>query len=143
MGSAITSTQGIATLKYNSNQIKGKYIIEASFAGDNTYYRINGTGFLTVNTIQTKLTVSNITTVKGTVSKLTSKLTNIKNKAVANKKIIFKVNGTVVGLAITNTQGIAILNYQSKSKGKYNILVIFNGDNTYEKNIGTSFLKVT
>lgn len=142
VGTAITDKSGIATLPYNVLQIRTKYIIEAEFSGDSVYGSSVGNSFLSV-TPNTILKVDNVTANYGNQSVLTAKLcySNVTN--LANKNITFKINNEIVGSAITNSQGVAVLPYKiTQTKGNYTIQADFAGDEVYESSTGTATLTI-
>ena len=133
VGTAKTNAEGIATLAYTITQSFGTYNILAEFIQDDTYIGSNIINTLTVARIPTEITVNPVSGFKGDKVDLIAKLTDTQNNIpVEGKTIQFTVNGTSVGTAKTNAEGIATLAYTiTQSFGTYNILAEFIQDDTY------------
>ncbi|UTB32435.1 MAG: Ig-like domain repeat protein [Methanobacterium sp. ERen5] len=142
VGTAITDESGIATVPYNVPQTKTKYNIEADFSGDDLYGSSVGNGLLSANP-NTILTVDNVTTNHGNQSVLTAKLCYSNGTVLANKNITFKINNEVVGSAVTNSSGVAVLPYKiSQTTGNYIIQAEFAGNEIYDPSTGTATLTI-
>ena len=64
-------------------------------------------------------------------------------KNISGKTIQFIINGTNIGSAVTNSNGIATLSYTiTQNAGYYYITTIFAGDNIYSYSNGGATLKV-
>jgi parallel beta-helix repeat protein len=133
IGTETTNSQGIETLPYTITQNTGTYIVLAQFTGDNTYTASNSTNNLQVNSTPTAITINPITGYNGETVNLTSTLTDTHNNIPINGKTIqYTINGTTIGTATTNTQGIATLTYTiTQNTGTYTIKVQFLQDNVY------------
>lgn len=120
-GTAITNSNGIATLPCDIHCFNGTMNLEANFAGDDLYKLNVGNEIITINNSST-LTVKNITWVQG-ITDLTAKLTDHNGMSIKNKNIMFYVSngsaGSVVtiGPVLTNSQGIALVPYNITQKG--------------------------
>lgn len=143
LGTAVTDSNGTALLNYTVTQTKGKYTLEADFAGDLIYDPSTDTGTLQVNTIPAKLLVNNITANNGKTIQLIAQLTDQNGNPLTNEKISFKINNTLIGTVTTNSSGFAILDYLVKlTKGQYSIVAQFDGDDVYSNIQGNAILKV-
>ena len=133
IGSANTNTQGIATLPYTITQTSGNYTIFADYLGNNTYTVCNNTNNLTVASTPTVITVTSVSGYNGDNVDLTATLTDTHgNVPVQDANVQFSVNGTIIGSANTNTQGIATLPYTiTQTSGNYTIFADYLGNNTY------------
>ena len=92
----------------------------------------------------TEIIVKQITGNKGETVNLTATLINVLNKKnISGKTIQFIINGTNIGSAVTNSNGIATLSYTiTQNAGYYYITTIFAGDNIYSYSNGGATLKV-
>ena len=133
VGSALTDGSGIATLPYNITQGAGIYTIFAQFAGDTIYQAKNSTNNLTVNYIPTNLSVNPLNGYYGDLVNLTANLTDtVHSLPVVGRNVSFSVNGSVVGSALTDASGMAILGYNvALTAASYQILAQFAGDTIY------------
>ena len=144
VGTAITNTQGIATLPYTITENYGTYTILAQFLEDTIYTASSNTNILTVNHTPTALTVNSASGFKGNTVNLIATLTDTQNNIpLEGKTIQFKINNTTVGTAITNIQGIATLPYTiTQNYGTYTILAQFLEDTIYTASSNTNILNV-
>ncbi|WP_169805821.1 Ig-like domain-containing protein [Methanobrevibacter curvatus] len=83
--------------------------------------------------LPTKMTlkISKSSVKYGYLVKFTANLTNAENKAIKGQKVYFCRGNTKIGFNTTNSQGIAIFNYYSKTVGKFNVTSKFTGDSNY------------
>ena len=145
VGSALTDGSGIATLPYNITQGAGIYTIFAQFAGDTIYQAKNSTNNLTVNYIPTNLSVNPLNGYYGDLVNLTATLTdNVHSVPVVGRNVSFSVNGSVVGSALTDASGMAMLGYNvALTAGSYQILAQFAGDTIYSASNANNNLMVS
>ncbi len=147
VGTAVTNASGLATLPYaiTSNAPVGDQGITVSFAGDSIYGAAQGQGDLTV-TYATKMAFSTVSGARGTSANLTAVLTLAGNSTgVSGQTITYKVDGTVVGTAVTDATGRASLSYaipSSATTGQHKIIALFAGSSTYNAVNGSSTLTV-
>ena len=142
VGTANTDANGIATLTYTITQTPGTYNIGVVFAEDDDYLGTTGNGTLTVNKKVTNLVVSDVSGVNGQNVNLQATLTD-NGTALPGKPIQFAVNGTTIGTANTDANGIATLTYTiTQNTGTYDITAIFSGDSEYLDCVGVGFLSV-
>jgi uncharacterized repeat protein (TIGR01451 family) len=137
----MTNASGIAVLSYAITETTGIYTITASFAGDENYTLSFGTGNLTVNTINTSLTVTNVTGVNGQTVDLTATLKDENGNPLSGKTVTFTVNGTNY-TAVTNSNGIATVNYKLTKAGVYTVSASFVDGTVYANSAGNGFLTV-
>ncbi len=144
IGNAVTNTIGIATLSYKILQNKGTYTILTEFLQDNTYATSSSTNNLNIDHTPTKIIINPIIGFKGKITNLIAKLTDNNNQPLIDKIVKFRVSGITIGSArITNTSGIATLNYiLTQNSGTYIILAEFLQDNTYATSNNTNRLIV-
>ncbi len=142
IGTANTDANGIATLTYTITQTPGTYNIGVVFAEDDDYLGTTGSGTLTVDKKVTTLVVSDVSGVNGQNVNLQATLTD-NGTALPGKPIQFAVNGTTIGTANTDANGIATLTYTiTQNTGTYDITAIFSGDSEYLDCVGVGFLSV-
>ncbi|MDP3034670.1 MAG: Ig-like domain repeat protein [Methanobacteriaceae archaeon] len=145
IGNATTSYEGIANIPYLANLSPGAspYAIMAVYAGNQNYVSRNSTSTLNVKKTNTHLSISNLIANKGAVVKLTTTLKDIYNRLIPNQSVNFKVNGIIIGKAVTNSQGQANLYYKvNLNGGNYNVIAEFGGNDNYNGNNSIGTLKV-
>ena len=102
-----------------------------------------GTTNVNINKISTTITVDPISGLKGKTVNLTATLTDSDGNPVSGTSVQFSVNGTNVGTANTDNNGIATLPYTIlQNSGTYTILANYLGDNIYVATSNTNNLKV-
>ncbi|MDY9924015.1 Ig-like domain repeat protein, partial [Methanobacterium sp.] len=142
-GSATTNSNGVATHNYQITQNQGTYIIGATFTEDSNYNSTTGSGTLTVEDKSTKLVVSDVQGRNGTVVDLNATLTDSDGNPLVGQTIYFQVDGTQVGSANTNGNGVASVPYTiDLTGGTHTIQVDFPGNADYQATTGTGQLKV-
>ena len=110
-----TDKNGVA--KVNVNYAKaGTYYYSLSFLGDNDYKASLKPVKVTVNKQATKATFAKKTFKVKATKKISFTLKDSKGKAIAKKKITFKVNGKTY-TAKTNSKGVATVKIVIKKKG--------------------------
>ena len=109
-----TNKDGYALFKINLKP--GKYIITAEYNSYIVSNKIN---------VKSLLTAKNIFHKKAKKIKFSSKLVDIKGKALKGKKITFKFKGKIYKVK-TNKNGIATLTIKNLKVGKYTIMSIWN-----------------
>ena len=119
--SATTDTGGVARITHIGTT--GTYTITANFLGDNVYNNSGGTSILNIVATGIIVKVNSLTIDKGKVAKLEATLTNsANNQLLSGQTVRFTVNGVVVGLTTTNTNGVANYDYKVPlNGGKYDI----------------------
>ncbi len=145
-GSATTSASGVATRSWVVTAgVLGNRPMEASFAGDSTYHSTTDTAIFRryANTV---VKVSNVSGVRGETVTLKASLTREHDGAMIGlRTLTFKVDGSTVGSAVTNTSGIAYIPYTipaDSALGGHPIDVIFAGDDPLNPSSGTGTLTV-
>ena len=125
-----TDKNGVA--KVNVNYAKaGTYYYTFNYLGDNDYKASMKAVKVTVNKQATKATFAKKTFKVKATKKISFTLKDSKGKAIAKKKITFKVNGKTY-TAKTNSKGVATVKIVIKKKGKYTATAKFAGDTTYK-----------
>lgn len=129
---ATTTSNGTATIIYKAAK-SGAFNMSANFYKTSDFSSSNCTNILTVLKIPTTLTGNNQKCFKGNKIVLSAKLKDtLNNKYLANKTVIFLVNGKKVGTAKTKMNGIAQLSYTIKQNpGSYILTALFNSDTNY------------
>jgi hypothetical protein len=145
VGTAVTNSYGIASLNYTipSTMSLGAHIITATFAGTTRYNASSGTGTLQVKA-NTTLVVSSVRGPRGTTVTLQATLRRASNGVpLSSKTVTFKVDGVVVGTAVTDLNGIARRSYTvptGMSIGTHSINGVFAGDSLYNVSSGNGTL---
>lgn len=145
-GSASTNASGVATRSWTVTAgVLGDRRMSASFAGDSTYYGTTDTATFR-RYANTTVTVSNVSGTRGQTVALSATLTRTHDGAlIGGRTLSFKVDGNPVGNAVTNSSGVASLNYTipaGASLGAHPIEVTFAGDDPLNPSSGTGTLDV-
>ena len=124
-----TDSNGVASFKINLKA--GKYPIYYSFAGNDFYNKSSGKSTITVEKMNTKITASNMVMVYSNKTKYVIRLLDAKKNPIANKTILFKINGLLYKL-VTNNNGYAhrVINLPI---GNYKVQMSFSGDSFYNE----------
>jgi VCBS repeat-containing protein len=139
---------GVLNISQNGSFI---YTPKNNFTGQDSFkYKVTDgivdSNIATVNisvlTNTTKLVVGKINGKIGDRVNLTAVLKDRNGKGIANVNIIFKINNKVIGYAKTNKNGLAILNYLLRGKGKFTLLGLFPGNNLYTTSNSSSLISV-
>lgn len=148
VGTGTTDTNGLATFNYTvpTGAALGTHAVKALFAGDATYDAGTGTTTLTVAAKDTILwSMPNFTGAKGSKVTLYAYLKSVTTGAfVAGKTVTFKVDGTLVGTAVTTASGYAAVAYTvptGAASGSHTVLAEFAGDTAY--NAGSKSVTLT
>jgi hypothetical protein len=152
VGTAVTDSNGIATLKGVATSAglgTDAGAVVASFAGDSNYVAApNGTGDLTVSQAATTLTnVSGTAMASGPATLFATLTSSVTNAVIAGETVDFMLDGTDVGTAVTDNNGIATLTGVPTSDpvGTKTGAVVakFAGDTDYLTSQGTGDLTVS
>lgn len=148
IGTANTNAQGVATLNWNipADAPLGRFRMVAEFLGDNHFEYTSGATETHVYKARTKINALNQVGNPGQVVQLRGTLICIENNTrLAGKQITFTIEGSNVGTAMTNANGVATLNYTIPGHfpaGGYRLDMYFNGDDVYDGGFGRSTLGV-
>lgn len=128
---ATTNANGVATVKLSLTTAKA-YAVTIKYAGEDKYGAVSASSKVTVNKVAVKATVPK-KTFKATAKtkKVTFTLKTSAGKAIAKKKVTFKVNGKTY-TATTNAKGVATVKVKITKKGTYTMTSKFAGDKTYK-----------
>jgi len=146
-GSANTNASGVATRSWTvTSGVLGDRPMSASFAGDSLYHGTSDTANFH-RYANTTVTVSHVSGTRGETVMLSAKLTRTHDgELIVGRTLSFKVDGSSVGTAVTNSSGIASHNYtipSGASLGDHTIEVTFAGDDPLNPSSGTGTLTVS
>ena len=125
-----TDKNGVAKVTVNYAKA-GTYYYTFTYLGDNDYKASLKPVKVTVNKQATKATFAKKTFKVKATKKISFTLKDSKGKAIAKKKITFKVNGKTY-TAKTNSKGVATVKIVIKKKGKFTATAKFAGDTSYK-----------
>ena len=133
----VTDKNGLASLDLGFNP--GTYTVSMTL--DDTNYESNANATVKILAIPTKLTASNLNLYYQNNSKLVVKLLDKNNKALANKKITFTIDGKTYSKT-TDSKGQASFDINNKA-GTYKTTVKFSatGYETASKSVTVKVLK--
>ena len=125
-----TNSKGQITTSKINLKVKS-YKVTVSFAGDDLYKSTSKSATLKIKKEKTKMSVPKKTFKKSSKSKkLTATLKSASGKAIAKKKVTFKVNGKKY-TGKTNSKGKVTVKVKLTSKKTYKFTVSFAGDSKY------------
>jgi hypothetical protein len=135
----VTNSEGVATVTgVTTTDDAGTHVgvVVANFAGDSDFNKSTGTGNLTVSKANTTLgSVSGSAAFGGTASFTATLTSSVTHSGVANETVTFLLNGTSVGTAKTNSNGVATLtgitNTQNAGTYPNAVEATFSGDSNY------------
>ncbi|RAP46963.1 MAG: hypothetical protein BZ136_06895 [Methanosphaera sp. rholeuAM74] len=121
-----------------------KVNITVEYNGTWKYAKSGTNGHINITMLKTQLTLGNLFTKPGFVSKFTANVTDENNNKVSGGNVQFKINNEVIGLAELKN-GTATLNYRIKmySIGKYTLNATYQGFRTYAASSGINVMNVS
>ncbi|ADC47576.1 adhesin-like protein [Methanobrevibacter ruminantium M1] len=136
-----TNETGWAKIQINL-KYANSYTFAIAFLGDDNYSGSFNFAVIRVSQQTPKLTASSKTYKSSAKTKtLTATLKSSSGKAIAGKKISFRLNGKVY-TANTNSLGVATVKVSLNKKGTYSFTAQFSGDSTYKKVTKTAKLTI-
>ncbi len=136
LGSATTNSAGIATLSYtiSNSAPAGIQTLSIVFAGDATYAASTKAATLTVTKIPTSIKTTAFSGSPGATKSLTGILTRKSDgAALASQTLAYKIDGNLIGAAVTDATGKAALSYkfdETYAVGAHTLTVEYAGDAT-------------
>ncbi len=137
VGSAVTGSDGVATLAYTIPESfsTGTRTISVTFEGDSTANPSSGTGNLSISRATPEIVLGNVTARRGQTVSLEAVLRRQDNASpISGRLITFKVAGTTVGSASTDSSGRASVPYTvplNATLGSKVLRAEFAGDSVY------------
>ncbi|WP_409199396.1 Ig-like domain repeat protein [Methanobrevibacter sp. DSM 116169] len=129
----VTVIEGVAEFEYTVDLNAPAIVpVTGDYAGHKNYEIVLNPGALNL----TKDPTNNVVNIPqevnvGEIVTIESILTDKEGKPLKDKTIDFYVNGTKIGSAITDSNGVAKLNHTFTTEGKYDIYTEFVGDDHY------------
>ncbi len=135
IGSARTFATGTATVPLTPAFGVGTHTVIASFAGDRLYNPSSKKFTITITPAATAIVATKAALYRGVAANLKATLTRKTDSGhPANESVTFKIDGTVIGTAITDGTGTATLAYTADttfSIGSHNLTAEFAGDGNH------------
>ena len=132
IGSARTLATGTATAYLTPAFGVGTHSVVASFVGDRLYKPSSKTFTITITKADTSIVAAKAALYRGVAANLKATLTRkTDNGHPANVEVLCKIDGTVIGSAVTDGIGTAALSYTADttfSIGSHNLTAEFVGD---------------
>ena len=141
----VPSVEGKANTTYLVTQGPGSvFPVTGDYAGHDGYSIVLKNGELLIPKIPTSITIDVPKNLKvGQNTTLKGKLTDKDGNSIANATVDFYVDGKKVGSAVTDENGIAILNYTFTKAGNYNVQAKYAGNDTCLPSNATTQTKVS
>ncbi|MDR0912653.1 MAG: hypothetical protein LBM96_08675, partial [Methanobrevibacter sp.] len=139
VGYNYTNTEGIAILDYLINFI-GDYNLTVCFEGNENYTNSSSNVSGEFKGAYTKSNSTVIINSNNNGSKydediiFNATVLDENDNPLDNVVVEFYINGNLIGYNTTDSNGIAILNFNVNFTGKYQLNIIFNGDKNYNSN---------
>jgi len=139
IGNGTTDLNGNAFINYTIPGV-GSYSYTAYFPGDNNYNPsnstangvLNGTGNINITIGSLTIITDNITGARyNDTVQFNATVKDLGNNSVSGINIIFYINGSYVGSGVTDSNGIASINYTIPSTGNYTLVAGFSGNANY------------
>ncbi len=133
IGAAQTNAGGIAQLTYTLpvGFVAGSHVLGVSYAGETEYGPTSYSRKVAIR-YQSELTIPGVSGKRGTSVNLKATLTHVLDgAAVSGKLLTFSLNGTALGMATTDANGLATFSYAipaDAALGKVKFTVTFDGD---------------
>ncbi|KZX17419.1 Ig-like domain repeat protein [Methanobrevibacter filiformis] len=129
VGRSVTNGSGVAVFNWKVNRV-GSLKLGAVFGGTGFYLGSSNASLMSVSKGSTFVVVPNFSGVYGGNIELNAILKHGVSPLMGGT-VIFYVNGQDIGRNITNSNGIAILNWKADQIGSLKLQAIFNEDNFY------------
>lgn len=148
VGSAVTGTNGVATLAYTIPESfsLGTHTIFTAFEGDSSANPSSGTGTLSVSKATPEIVLGNVTARRGQTVSLEAILRRQDSASpISSRTVTFKVAGAIVGSANTDSSGKASVPYTvplGAALGGRTLRVEFAGDSVYTSTSKDAMLEV-
>lgn len=127
----VISVEGYVNMPYNVFSTVGDLLVSGKCAGDGNYGILIINGLLQIR-IPTKITINTPTEVKiGNSVIFESISTDEDENFIVGATVNFYVDGKKIAFAITDSNGVAKLNFTFKRFGKSNVVAIFTGDTVH------------
>ncbi len=107
----ISVSNGVATYVLNASYKPGTYRLHIVYSGNFEYTNSTLITYLTIEKLESKIVVSNITSKAGSYTTFKSRVQDELGNPVTNTLVVFKINGNTIGNATTNETGHAFFNY--------------------------------
>ena len=144
VGTGVTNSSGTATKSYvvpvATALAVGSHTLTAAFAGDSAAASSSGVGALSIVPAPTNLSVSGVSGTPGQTVTLKAMLRRTTGGlALGGETVIFSLDGSPLGSAITNSSGAASVNYSVPSGeaiGVHPLAASFVGDGSFGASAG-------
>ncbi|ASJ05725.1 Ig-like domain repeat protein [Thermococcus barossii] len=111
IGTALTNGSGVACIQHTINLSPGYYLLTTEFTGTSNYGPSNSSAFLLVYSTRSQLAVTNTSAKVGSSVALKAVLVDEFGNPLSGKPVKFYVDGQYVGGTVTNSEGVAAIQY--------------------------------
>lgn len=137
IGSGITDRYGLTGMRYliPDTLSVGQSTITVSYDGDTQYDPVGKSVFLTAIIADTKILLNTLTAKAAKQFVIPTRLLTSSGSSISGRKITFLFDNSVIGSAITSSNGTAQLIYmlpQETASGPHTLTTTFAGDNSYK-----------
>ncbi|ASJ05726.1 Ig-like domain repeat protein [Thermococcus barossii] len=143
VGGTVTNSEGVAAIQYTVNVPAGTHVITAEFIGGPTYNYTETKAKLLAYTYSTTMIVYDTSGEPGAPVTLKAVLVDEFGNPLSGKPVKFYVDGQYVGGTVTNSEGVAAIQYTvNVPAGTHVITAEFIGGPTYGPSNGVATLEV-
>ena len=148
VGVAYTNAAGRASMVVSSplNYGVGAHTFTAAFAGESLYKASTGTGTLTITKADSAISIAAVSGAPGNSKYLYASLKRkTDNIVLSGRTLTFKINGNVIGTAVTDGKGKAALLYklgETYGIGAHTLTAEYAGDANHNASTGAGTLTV-
>ncbi len=136
-----TDNQGTFKFEYYPTYI-GEHHILTEYDGNYSHEKNYTTLNFNVTKIKTKITITATNTYSNEETSIKGKLTDIKNKAIANAKVTIYDGKNIITTVTTDKNGEYTLKYKTTKTGKINLTSEYDGNDNYTSTKNTTSITV-
>ncbi len=107
----VSASNGEVVYVFNASYKPGTYRLQIVYSGNFEYTNSSLIAYLTIEKLESKVVVSNITSKAGSYTTFKARVQDELGNPVTNTLVVFKINGCTIGNATTNETGHAFFNY--------------------------------
>jgi hypothetical protein len=141
INSATTNVVGQASITHIFN-MAGDYQIKTVYEGSTNYNKVNAIATLTISQFNTTLIIDVPPATQGKLITIKATLKDENENSIQNANIDFQLNDgslwSSIGSDITDSSGVASINYTPSKTGTYQVKAVFSGTSNYSQSLSTT-----